>query len=300
MFHALQQFVGDVRIAGGGEEGRQPVQAGEDAVLHRVRRHMAGPAQDAGHAEAAFEDGSLGLRERRLTAIGPGEDFGAVVGGEDDDGVVVLAHVLELLHHQADVVVELGHAGFLFRPAVLRVAHRLILRREMRDDVHAGRVEPDEERLVVLLGLVHEVDGEVADLVVHRLHALGIERAGVLDLLLADLAPARHLGRVVHVGRPAMNHVARADDVQQILRIVGMRRVFHRVQVIQVAEEFVEAVDGGQELIQVAQMVLAELAGGVALRLERGGDGARLPPECRSWRPPGRPWSCRCGWAVRR
>ena len=71
-----------------------------------------------------------------------------------------------------------------------------------------------------------------------------------------------------------MDHVARADDVQQILRVVGMRRVFHRVQVIQIAEEFVEAVDGGQEFVQVAQMVLAELAGGVAQRLERGGNGA--------------------------
>ena len=89
---------------------------------------MARPAKERGHAEAALEDCSLGLRERRLTAIRPGEDFGAVVGGEDDDGVVVHAHVLELLHHQADVVIELGHAGFLFRPAILRVAHRFILR----------------------------------------------------------------------------------------------------------------------------------------------------------------------------
>ena len=47
-----------------------------------------------------------------------------------------------------------------------------------------------------------------------------------------------------------VDHVARADDVQQVLRIVRMRRVFHRVEVIQVAEEFVEAVDGGQELVQ--------------------------------------------------
>ena len=53
-----------------------------------------------------------------------------------------------------------------------------------------------------------------------------------------------------------------------------MRRVFHRVQMIQVAEEFVEAVNGGQKLVAVAQMVLAELAGGVALRLERGGNRA--------------------------
>ena len=80
---------------------------------------MARPAKERRHAEAALEDCSLGLCERRLTAIGPGKDLGAVVGGEDDDGVVVHAHVLELLHHQTNVVIELGHAGFLFRPAIL-------------------------------------------------------------------------------------------------------------------------------------------------------------------------------------
>ena len=52
--------------------------------------------------------------------------------------------------------------------------------------------------------------------------------------------------------------------VQQLLRIVGMRRVFHRVEVIEVAEELVEAVHGRQELVVIAEMVLAELAGGVA------------------------------------
>ena len=62
----------------------------------------------------------------------------------------------------------------------------------------------------------------------------------------------------------------------KLLRIIGMRRIFHRVEVIQVAEELVEAVDGGQELIQIAEMILAELAGGVALRFERGGNRAGL------------------------
>ena len=148
--------------------------------------------------------------------------------------------------------------------------------------------------------LVDELEGEVADLVVHGFHPLRIERAGVLDLLLADLAPARHLGRVVLVGRPAVDHVARADVVQQFLRIVGMRRVFHRIEVIEVAEELVEAVDGGQELVAVAEMVLAELAGGVALRFERRGDGAGLGGQAESCARPGRPWSCRCGSAAGR
>src|SRR5450631_159497 len=59
---------------------------------------MAGPADHRRHAETSLEDGSLGLGERRLTAIGPGEYFGTVIGGEYDDGVVINAHVLQLLH----------------------------------------------------------------------------------------------------------------------------------------------------------------------------------------------------------
>jgi len=55
-----------------------------------------------------------------------------------------------------------------------------------------------------------------------------------------------------------------------------MRRIFHRVEVIKVTEELVEAVNRGQELIPVAKMVLAELAGRVTLRFQRGGDGAGL------------------------
>jgi hypothetical protein len=55
-----------------------------------------------------------------------------------------------------------------------------------------------------------------------------------------------------------------------------MARVLHRVQVVQITEEFVEAVQGWQELVQVAQVVFAELAGGVAHGLEHGGDCRRL------------------------
>src|SRR5438094_6814348 len=55
-----------------------------------------------------------------------------------------------------------------------------------------------------------------------------------------------------------------------------MRRIFHRIEVIEVAKKFIEPVDSGQELIEIAEMVLAELAGGVALRFERGSDSASL------------------------
>ena len=127
-----------------------------------------------------------------------------------------------------------------------------------------------------LLALSRNLSESFEDLVVHGLHPFGIERAGVLDPLLADLAPARLLGRVVSIGRPGMHHVARADLVLELRRVVGMGRVFHRIQVIEVAEELVEAVHGRQELVAVAQVVLAELTRCIAHRLEDRRGGRRL------------------------
>ena len=148
--------------------------------------------------------------------------------------------------------------------------------RQVGDDVHARRVQPDEERLALLLRLVDELERVLADLVVDRLHPLWVERPGVLDLLLADLAPARVDVRIVDVVRVTVEHVARTDLVLELRRVVGVSGILHRVQVIEVAEELVEAVDGRQVLVAIAEVVLAELAGGVAHRLERGRDRRRL------------------------
>src|SRR5438094_818479 len=89
----LLQLLDDVRVAGGSQESRKPVEPGDNAVLDLARRNLARPADHRRRAEAAFHDRAFGLRERRLSAIRPGKDLGAVVGGEDDDGVVVDTHV---------------------------------------------------------------------------------------------------------------------------------------------------------------------------------------------------------------
>ena len=109
----------------------EPVEAGEDAVLDRARLDLARPADDARHAEAAFHDGALGGLERRHAAVRPGEHFGAVVGGEDDDGVVGLADVVQVLQEGADAVVHLRHAGLFQAVVGLVIHHRLVLRREV-------------------------------------------------------------------------------------------------------------------------------------------------------------------------
>src|ERR1019366_2825545 len=137
---ALLQLLDDVRIARRRKEGRKPVQPGDNAVLDLAGRHLAGPADQRWHAEAAFEDGTLALREGRLSAVRPGKYLGAVVGGEDHDGVVIHTDVFQLLHHDADVVVELRHARLVDGPAVLRVAQRLVFRRKVSDNVHARRI----------------------------------------------------------------------------------------------------------------------------------------------------------------
>ena len=45
------------------------------------------------------------------------------------------------------------------------------------------------------------------------------------------------------------------------------------VQVVEIAEKLIEAVDRRQKLVAVAEMVFAELSGHVTLRLEQLGEG---------------------------
>ncbi len=104
------------------------------------------------------------------------------------------------------------------------------------------------------------------------------QRAFIDDPLLADFAPARHLGRIVGIGRIAMDQAARAILV--VIVLVGGKRVpvriGHRVEVVQISEELVEAVHGREIFVQVAEVVLAELPGGIALCLQGGGERRSL------------------------
>ena len=139
-------------------------------------------------AVAAFPSLALLALERRDAAVREGDRLGAVVGGEDDDGVVELAHVLELLEHVADIVVHLLHAGFVDAPVLAAglAHHGHVFVRQHGRDVHARRVVPDEERLVGLLGVVavEEVDDLGGDFLVHGLRPLQRQRALVLARLV--------------------------------------------------------------------------------------------------------------------
>src|SRR5271166_5686091 len=117
---AFFKFIDDVRVAGRCNEGRKPVEAGYDPVFNLARRHLARPADDARHAEPSLKPCSLAAGERSLTAIGPGEVLGAVVGRKRNDSVLLQTVVLQIRHDRADDVVELRHSSFLYGPTVLR------------------------------------------------------------------------------------------------------------------------------------------------------------------------------------
>jgi hypothetical protein len=69
--------------------------------------------------------------------------------------------------------------------------------------------------------------------------------------------------------------------VREVLgrRVVRALRILLGVQVVEVPEELVEPMDRRQELVPVAEVVLAELAGRIAERLEQLGDRRILGPE---------------------
>ena len=118
-----------------------------------------------------------------------------------------------------------------------------------------------------------EVEPVLDHLVVDRLHPLLGQRAGVLDPLPADTAEALVLRRVVLVRCPGVDDASGPEALVEQREVLGGRPIrllglLLRVQVVEVAEELVEAVGRRQVLVQVAEVVLAELARRVPERLQ--------------------------------
>src|SRR5262249_51360576 len=106
-------------------------------------------------------------------------------------------------------------------------------------------------------------------------------------VLLADPSPTWLLSGVVGLRSLAAQDAARSELLPEfrVSWIVEELGLFFCVEMIQVAEEFVEAVHRGQITVQIAEMILPELSRGVAERLERLGDGnvAVLQADRRAW-----------------
>ena len=125
--------------------------------------------------------------------------------------------------------------------------------------MHLGRVPPQEEGLAFFGIALHEGQGLGIHFFVDRFHALFGERAGVFHAAIGK----------------AVDHTAGAEFFLKlgIFGIVGVFGFFLRIQVVEVSKEFIETMGRGQHIIAVAQVVFAELASGISLGLEQGGNG---------------------------
>ncbi len=246
-----------------------------DAVRDAAGLDMRRPAHEHRDAERAFPVRVLLAAERRHCAVRPRVHVWAVVGRVHDERVVGDAELVEQVEHLSDIFIVIDHRVVVPRLPLAGLADALRL--GVREKMHVRRVEPDEERLARLVLAADEILGRVAEFVVAVFHALLRERARVLDLLLADAAPALLDFRIILVLRPAMQHAARTECVAEarVLRVVLHLGFFFGIEVIKVAEEFVEAMHGRQEFVEIAEVVLAELAGRVTLILEQIGDRHR-------------------------
>src|SRR5262245_51580028 len=103
--YALEQFVGDVRLAGGREHRREPVEARERSVFDSPRFDLARPTGDTRHAEAAFHDCALRGFEWRHATIRPSEYLSTVIGTENNQRVVRLADVVKVFQQSADRII---------------------------------------------------------------------------------------------------------------------------------------------------------------------------------------------------
>src|SRR5271155_839854 len=271
---ALQQFVLDVGVAGRANESLHPVFRRDDVVNLGAGFDQTGPSHHRRHAIAALPVGILLAAKWRGAAVGPGEGLGAVVGRVDDDRVVRDPQVVELLQELAHLAVVLDHAVGINTQASLSLRRRF----QTSPDMHAAWIEPHEERLLVLVGAVDEVHRGVEKLLVHVLHALHRKRPRVGAALLAPFTEAGIFARSLGRGRRAAQDAARPEAQLEfgILRIVRMLGFIFGIEMVEVAEELVETVNGGQKLVAVAEMVLAELCGNIAERLEQIGQGGIL------------------------
>ena len=160
------------------------------------------------------------------------------------------------------------------------------------------RVELNQAKNGFLSRFARSMKSSVAleKFLVRRLHALLGERAGVRRSSACPTCRNADLRPACRRWSPCIEHAARAEAQLElgVLRIVGVLRLVLGIEVVEIAEELIEAVNGRQELVAVAEMVLAELSGHVALRLEQIRRASGPSPTALPSRPAGRLSEARC------
>eukprot|EP00754_Rhynchopus_humris_P048804 Rhum_TRINITY_DN8009_c1_g1::Rhum_TRINITY_DN8009_c1_g1_i1::g.25755::m.25755 len=284
--HAVVHAVLRRRDAGDGEHRREQVHRRRDLPGQRAGLDLAGPLDDAGHPLAALPRRALSAAEKAgRAATLETHETGAVVGGEEDECVVLDASLLDGCQHLAQRPVQRFD----------RVAEHAALRRVEEGLAGVVRVVRvlegvvQEEGATLRVGRrllhvghsgvrVHVVqDGQVRGLL-HDSHALGraveqrdLHHAAARRRRLQPVHVA-HLARRVHRLRRRGRETALA---RRAVRVVEAVRGVRHVVRVRDAQPALEAVLRGQvlPLVADAQVPLADHTGLVAVLQQQGGEG---------------------------
>ena len=162
-FDAVDDAVIRHLTAGNFRQGREKIHLVDDLVTGSPGGDLAGPSDCEGNSQAALEAGKEGAAPGAGGSLEAGLDrqgvgalgrLGSIVGGEDDDGVVAYAQVIDLVQNHPRIRVDLhqeispGTIAGLTRE--IRVRHRGVVRRRIRN--------VEEEWLLRFHLPLHEVD----------------------------------------------------------------------------------------------------------------------------------------------
>ena len=267
---AVNRAISGCRRAGEMRDRGEQVEVRRDGIGATGRGDFPGPAENRGHAHAAFPRRALAVAERTgRPAVDAILEPRAVVAREDDEGALIEPEPLQLRHDLADAPVDLHH-HVAVEPA-LRFAGEFF-RHEERHVRHVVR-EVEEERLFLLRGDERQrglgvARGELAligirldDLVVaHEREVVRETAAGRIRTTLArEAGIGGALARGAHEGVLVLAH----GHVGMVApHVVGERQ----------AEPRVEALAHGQQLGRIAEVPFANHHRGVADALEDLGD----------------------------
>src|SRR4029077_20441509 len=117
---------------------------------------------------------------------------------------------------------------------------------------------------------LHEINGGGGGFVIDCFHPRFRYRARSFGGLLTGFARTGVGGRTLRVSGLASEHAARTNRLlhSRVPRIKPVLRILFGIEMVQVAKKLVEAMHGRQIFISVAEVILTELARGVAERLE--------------------------------
>jgi len=167
---SFKEFLLDVRIAGGGQEGGQPIQVADDLVGDGAGLDLAGPAHHGRNPEGALPVGVLLVAKGVIAPSGQEFMWGPlsvlymtmVLSGD--------AQVIQLLQQFAHALVVVDHDVVVFRLPAPGLAQALGL--GMGAEVHVRGVEPHEEGLIGFGLAVDVFRSRGQDLIVDGLHPL--------------------------------------------------------------------------------------------------------------------------------